>query len=403
MKVSVIMPSLNVVKYIRQAVESVLVQTLDDIEVIFVDAGSTDGTIEILEEYTKKDPRTKLLRSEKKSYGYQVNIGFDAAQGEYLGIIETDDYADPNMFEKLYACAKENDADVVKSGFYYYYSKDGEKNIPEAIASESMSCWTFCPVTDFKAPLEKAEFFNIKPTIWSAIYRRDFIYENRIRLNETPGASYQDASFNFMVWACATRVRLLPDCFLHYRQDNEASSINSTGKIYCICDEYEKMESFLDDRPALKGELDPILARIKYDSYNWNYNRLSGKSAEDFLDRFHSEFMQMNLDGRFERDFFEGWRWEQLNTVIKDPEEFSIMKKCKESGIPYRPNTYTLKQFSVKKVNSRSKASIDPRKYEGKIGKIRAILETARWNLSHNGIKKTIGFFTSRIAERLSK
>ena len=119
-KVSIIMPSLNVSRYIRQCVDSVLNQTLREIEVIFVDAGSTDGTVEILQEYTQKDSRTKLIHSDKKSYGYQVNLGFDAAQGEYLGIIETDDYADPEMFMRLYECAKKHDADVVKSGFYYY-------------------------------------------------------------------------------------------------------------------------------------------------------------------------------------------------------------------------------------------------------------------------------------------
>ena len=91
-KVSVIMPSLNVVSYIRECIESVVNQTLKDIEIICVDAGSTDGTLEVLEEYTAKDNRIKLLHSDKKSYGYQMNMGIDAATGEYIGIVETDDY-----------------------------------------------------------------------------------------------------------------------------------------------------------------------------------------------------------------------------------------------------------------------------------------------------------------------
>jgi glycosyltransferase involved in cell wall biosynthesis len=66
-----------------------------------VDAGSTDGTLEILQEYAAKDSRISIINSEKKSYGYQMNLGFDAAKGEYLGIVETDDFADPDMFEKL--------------------------------------------------------------------------------------------------------------------------------------------------------------------------------------------------------------------------------------------------------------------------------------------------------------
>ena len=159
-KVSIVMPSLNVEKYIRQCMESVLKQTLEDIEIICVDAGSTDGTLEILEEYAHTDPRIQLMHSDKKSYGYQVNLGFDIACGEYLGIIETDDYADLEMFEVLYHIAKENDLDVVKSGFYYYYSVGEEKNIPNPIASNTMSRWIFCPSTDFRSKRELVDFFQ---------------------------------------------------------------------------------------------------------------------------------------------------------------------------------------------------------------------------------------------------
>ena len=84
-----------------------------------------------------------------------------------------------------------------------------------------------------------------------AFYTEDFeatrqmLLDNGIRFNETPGASFQDTSFNFKVWVCAQRVRLMEECFLHYRQDNEASSVNNPGKVYCICDEYEEIERFL--------------------------------------------------------------------------------------------------------------------------------------------------------------
>jgi len=334
-KVSVIMPSLNVGKYITQCVDSVLKQTLQELEVIFVDAGSTDGTLEILKAYTEQDSRTRLIQSDKKSYGYQVNLGFDAACGEYLGIIETDDYADPEMFETLYNTAKKDDLDVCKSGFYYYWSKDGERNEPNPIVSEAMSKRVSCPLTEFSVPLEQAEFFNIKPTIWSAVYKRSFIYDNGIRLNETPGASYQDASFNFKVWTCAKRVRLLTDCFLHYRQDNEASSINSPGKVYCICDEYEEMERFLQLHPVEQGKLEPVLNRLKYDSYLWNYTRLSEALREEFLTRFHDDFEQANAEGKLYKTYFEWFRWNDMMMVIREPEEFAKKRACEAAGIKY--------------------------------------------------------------------
>ena len=316
-KVSIVMPSLNVRDYIEQCMDSVLAQTLKDIEVICVDAGSTDGTLEILEEYVKKDKRVSIINSDKKSYAYQMNLGFNAAQGEYFGIIETDDYAEPSMFEKLYNKAKEDDADVVKSGFFYYWSKPTERNEASPVASPSMCSKVFCPTTDFKSPLEQAEFFNIKPTIWSAIYKKDFIRDNNITFNETPGASYQDASFNFKVFAKAKRVRLVEDCYLHYRQDNENSSINSPGKVFCVCDEYEEMERFLKANPELS--LEGVRLRLKYDSYIWNYERLSTELKLQFLPKASEEFKSDIEAGYVKPEYFPGYKYDTLHFIADDP------------------------------------------------------------------------------------
>lgn len=125
-KVSIILPSLNVLPYIKECVESVMNQTLHEIEIICVDAGSTDGTLEILQEYEKQDNRIKLIVSDKKSYGYQMNLGIKAAVGEYIGIVETDDYVSENMYEELYTVARENEVDFVKADFYRFTGQ-GEK------------------------------------------------------------------------------------------------------------------------------------------------------------------------------------------------------------------------------------------------------------------------------------
>lgn len=334
-KVSVVMPSLNVALYIRECIESVLNQTLKDIEIICVDAGSTDGTLEILKEYADKDPRISIINSDRKSYGYQMNLGMDAAAGEYMGIVETDDIADFDMFETLYNAAKADDLDVVKGGFYYFYSKPDVKNIPAPITSAVFSKKVFCPVTDFKSPMEQAEFFNIKPTIWSAIYRLNFLRNGNIRFNETPGASFQDSSFNFKVWALAKRVRLLERCFLHYRQDNESSSINSPGKVYCVADEYAEMDRFLNEHPLLKGKLDGIKNRLKYDAYMWNYGRLSEPLQEEFIEFASKDFAHEMASGFCEKKYFPWYKWNTMLWIIKDPKGFHKYKQAEKAGIQY--------------------------------------------------------------------
>ena len=135
------------------------------------------------------------------------------------------------------------------------------------------------------------EFFNIKPTIWSAIYRKDFIRNNDTRFNETPGASFRDASFNLESYGSGKRVQLIQEAFLHYRQDNENSSVNSPGKVFCVCDEYiRRCSAFLDTNPLNRGELECVCKRIKYDSYMWNFGRLAKKFKVYFIERAAEEF-----------------------------------------------------------------------------------------------------------------
>lgn len=107
------MPSFNVAEYIEECMESVIRQTFVDIEIINVDAGSTDGTLEILRKYAEKDTRIRMICSDKKSYGHQVNIGVELAKGKYIGIVDTDDKIANNMYEILYK-EMEEDVDYVK-------------------------------------------------------------------------------------------------------------------------------------------------------------------------------------------------------------------------------------------------------------------------------------------------
>ncbi|MDD6229287.1 MAG: glycosyltransferase [Lactimicrobium massiliense] len=321
-KVSIVIPIYNVEKYLAQCLDSVCNQTLKDIEIICVNDGSTDHSPDIIREYMKKDSRIKMIDKANSGYGISMNMGFDKAEGEYIGIVESDDYADPNMFEDLYHKAKNDNLDVVKSSYYLYYSIPSERNTPQVIVSKAMDGRVICPRTYFEAPLEKAEFFNIKPTIWSAIYRKDFIRDNNIRFNETPGASYQDAGFNFKVWTCCERGALLGNCYLHYRQDNENSSVNSVGKVFCVCDEYAEMERFLNQHLEWKDQMEPVKTRLKFDSYMWNYGRVAEKFKFLFLEKASQELKDDLEKGYADKAYFEDFRWERMMSLIKDPISF---------------------------------------------------------------------------------
>lgn len=365
-KVSIVIPIYNVERYLRQCLDSVVNQTLKELEIICVNDGSTDSSPDIIAEYAAKDSRVKVITKPNSGYGHSMNMGFDLASGEYIGIVESDDYADPEMFETLYRIASQNKLDVVKSGYYFYYSIPKEKNEKQEIVSKVLSNKTFCPTTFFQSKMEMVEFFNIKPTIWSAIYRKDFIRENSIRFNETPGASFQDASFNFKVWSCAQRVQLLQDAFLHYRQDNESSSVNSKGKIFCVCDEYEEMQRFLNKHPEKKGTLEYIKNRIKYDTYMWNYERLADRYKYIFIERAAAEFKADMEDAKLDKEYFEWYKWNNLHELIKDPIAWHT-KKMLDGGAKYVEETELNKVLNSTSYRIGRMITFIPRKIKGGI------------------------------------
>ena len=168
-KVTIIMPSLNVKTYIRQCMESVINQTLKEIEIICVDAGSDDGTLEILQEYAAKDSRIRLIHSEKKSYGYQVNIGFDEAKADYIGIVETDDYIKSDMFDRLYsAAANAGFPDVVRRGLFSIWPENDGDRITITLRLKLKTG------TVFQLP-EHYEMVEGHPSIWAGIYKKEFL------------------------------------------------------------------------------------------------------------------------------------------------------------------------------------------------------------------------------------
>ena len=325
-KVSILMPSLNSGAFIRECMNSVFNQTLHDIEIICIDAGSTDGTLEILREYEKKDSRVRVIVSDKKSMGYQYNLGMDAATGEYIGMVETDDWIEADTFERLWTAASRRDVDIVAANQYLYYTK------PEAhdVRFENLSN---CPYEQVFCPKDVLQSFAVKPLIWSAIYRRSMLKENNIRFNETPGASFQDTSFHFMVMTVAKTAFFLDQYFYHYRSDSETQSIHSGGKVYCLCDEAHYYEQFLEGRPADKELLFKPYVTWKYDKYCWNYYRIAPQFQWEFLMRFRDEFLEHRKAGLLQETPSDTYGYDcfrkGFQEVIDNPVSF-YKKTCKK-------------------------------------------------------------------------
>lgn len=214
--VSIILPSLNVKPFIDECLLSVINQTLKSIEIICVDAGSTDGTLELINNYAQKDSRIKVFHSDKKSYGYQMNLGISKAQGDYIGIVETDDFIDEKMYETLYGLTDNGSVDIAKVNFYHFYDESSKR------IDSSKKDLSEKPFTVY----DNADILNGHPSIWAAIYKKSFLMENNITFMEAPGGGWVDNPFLFETFLSANTITYKDEPYYYYRELNPSSSTN---------------------------------------------------------------------------------------------------------------------------------------------------------------------------------
>lgn len=214
-KVSIIMPTYNVEKYFRQCIESVINQTLQDIEIIPVDNGSPDNCGMLMDEYASKDSRIKPIHQDNKGYAGAVNNGIKRATGEYIGIVETDDWVEPEMFETLYFQAKNLDVDIIKSGYNRIIDNKLDKILNVNLEISEQEIFTID-----KHP----EIFTMHPSIWSCLYKREFLTSNNIYIDEDLPGSWVDNSFQVLSMLKANKICYLNKAFYNYRYENVNSS-----------------------------------------------------------------------------------------------------------------------------------------------------------------------------------
>ena len=281
-KVSIIIPTYKMEEFLSECISSVLNQTLEDIEIIIVDEGDLDECRAIIDRFEQKDCRIITIHEKNGGYGIAVNKGINLAKGEYIGIVEADDFVDKNMFEDLYNLATKHSADIVKSDFYNFTT-----SISQARKAGKISKLNDKKVTNIK---KNPELLKMQPTIWTAIYKKEFLFRNNIRFLETAGGSYQDTSFAFKAIALAEKIVLTSKAYLYYRTDNELSSVKSKGKVFAICDEFKELTDFVNSHPEIKSIINPYKIIKQYNAYMWNLKRIAPEYRKDFIEQFALEF-----------------------------------------------------------------------------------------------------------------
>lgn len=297
-KVSVLVYVFNNKKYIEKSIRSVMNQTLKEIEILVIDGGSTDGTLQIVDKLAKEDKRLRVIYS-KSGVGLQFNTGLLKAKGEYIGICESDDYLLPDMYEKQYKLVKQNDLDILRADARHFV-EDWNNNEITFLAKLSKQDVLYNQVLDLTKDQSILKL-GIN-SFWSGLYRKEFLLSQELFMNETKGAAYQDISFLFLCAIKAKRVMLSEDAFYCYRLDNPMSSVNHPQKITMLIEEYRLLKKRLVE-DNLFEKYKEIYFSWKINSYLGFYYSLSEKRQKDFAELMYQD---IKLDISLERYSGEG-------------------------------------------------------------------------------------------------
>ena len=221
--VSVIVPIYNVEKYLDQCLDSIEAQTHKNLEVLCINDGSTDGSPDIIRAHAAADPRVVLVDKANGGYGQGCNMGLRLAKGDWVSVIEPDDWIEPTMYEDMLAFADgfEQRIDIVKTPWTDICDWDDPKK------QRPHKCTMKGKIRTSERPFKLAEnplLIEQHPSIWSAIYRKGFLTEKGIAFPEYPGAGWADNPFLIETMCQAEAIVYLDRAYYNYRRDLPGST-----------------------------------------------------------------------------------------------------------------------------------------------------------------------------------
>lgn len=291
-KVSVIVPVYNVELYLRECLDSIINQTLKDIEIICIDDCSTDSSYKILEEYAKKDNRIKIFKNSKnESVGYNRNLGIKEAKGEYISFIDSDDFISKDFLYNLYDTAKKYNSDIVntlnikcyrnnkKTQFYYTFKK-----------KEFESTWN---LNDIENSYSKQA---IAPYVWNKIYKTSFLRDNSLNFLNTKLGAAEDINFIMKLMTNNPKISFNNNSIYYYRY-NITSLTNIVNKNLncvnnCIFNMYDVLNYYKNNHPEF---LDDIYLKVFVPALNF-YSASSQKTKRELYNKFYDFVQELDID-----------------------------------------------------------------------------------------------------------
>ena len=312
-KISVIVPIYNAERYLVQCMDSIVSQTLREIEIICVNDGSTDDSERILKEYEAKDTRVRVISQKNAGAGAARNAGLKEAQGEYLSFLDADDFFEPDMLEVAYEKAKERKAQILVFGSDQY-REDLQKFQEVSWTIRKRALPPYRPMTH--RTFTDNVFKVFVGWAWDKLFERQFILENELFFQEQRTSN--DLLFVFSAIVLAERIEIEERILIHQRRDNPDSLSNTREKSWnCF---YEALLALRENlkKFGLYRELEQDYINYALHFSLWNLETMRGGKKEVLYKKLKKEwFRELQITEHSLNYYYDKKEYKKYQIIMK--------------------------------------------------------------------------------------
>ena len=316
-KVSVIIPIYNAEPYLKQCLDSYLAQTLKEIEIICIDDGSDDNSLEIIKSYSLKDRRVICISQQNKGAGYARNIGIKSASGKYLYFPDADDFADPTLLSKAYTQIRQQNAEICVFGSYQYDNESQEiKKCNYSIKKEYLPGKKCFSCREIKGN----PFQVFMGWAWDKLYNSSFVLNNSLYFQEQ--RTTNDMYFVFTSILRANKITVIHDQ-LYYQRRNNPNSLSSTRSLSweCFYHALKKVKKELENMGIYEAYQQDYVNYALH-SCLWNLNTLPHKQGLLLFDKLRTEwFSDLGIEDYGREYYKDKLEYDQFQDIMKVTED----------------------------------------------------------------------------------
>lgn len=276
-EVSIVVPMYQVEDYLDRCLASLSAQTLVSREILVINDDSRDRSVQIAEGWAARDPSIRVIHQANQGCAAARSKGLAEARGLFVGFVDSDDWVEHDMFERLLETAVANGADLAQGGYREVFEQD------EVIRDAHEFFVSRDPGSNCQLVADIPSLMTLKPTIWRRLYRTSFLRDNRLDFHRSL-RRFDDLPFQFEVFMKADRVAAIPDVFYNYRMGRVGQDVGATDERL-----YVHFEIFEILRQAVADSVNPLyeraLRRVQFNTHRWGHERIEGRFKADYLMR----------------------------------------------------------------------------------------------------------------------